>query len=52
MESATVLPRYNANCHCGAVKVSFYLDEPLENKEIVICNCRPSIGYQLRSRQL
>jgi len=40
MESAPVLPRYVANCHCGAVKVFFYLDELLENKEIVICNCR------------
>lgn len=30
---------YDANCHCQAVKLTFEVDVPLEEREIIICNC-------------
>lgn len=32
----------NCHCHCGAVVVNFELDVPLEEKALLVCNCRYS----------
>ncbi|TID15984.1 glutathione-dependent formaldehyde-activating protein [Venturia nashicola] len=30
---------YSANCHCGQVKLIFTLAEPIQESEIIRCNC-------------
>ncbi|KAL2801908.1 Mss4-like protein [Aspergillus granulosus] len=30
---------YKGSCHCGAVKFSFTLERPIEETEVVSCNC-------------
>jgi hypothetical protein len=30
---------YKGSCHCGAVKFSFTLETPLEDSDVVKCNC-------------
>jgi hypothetical protein len=35
---------YTASCHCGNVKLSFFTSPPIEETDVVSCNCRvPSI---------
>lgn len=33
------MPSYNASCHCHYVRLSFETDHPLEDQELIICNC-------------
>lgn len=30
---------YKANCHCGQVKLTFTLPEPIQDSEVIRCNC-------------
>ncbi|KAL2866933.1 GFA family protein [Aspergillus lucknowensis] len=40
---------YKGSCHCGAVKFTFTLEPPIEEQEVVSCNCSMCLrnGYLL-----
>ena len=39
------LHHYKANCHCGAVKVQFAVEEAIEQRTLISCNCMGFINY-------
>ncbi|PIG85370.1 hypothetical protein AARAC_002767 [Aspergillus arachidicola] len=41
---------YAGSCHCGQVKYSFSLSPPIEEQEVVQCNCRLIALLPSRSR--
>ncbi|KAF5857298.1 hypothetical protein ETB97_005982 [Aspergillus alliaceus] len=39
MTDTSTTKSYTGNCHCGQVKYSFSLSPPIEDQEVVQCNC-------------
>lgn len=37
-DNTTKIP-YTGSCHCGQAKFSFALESPIQEQEVVQCNC-------------